>query len=268
VKSELLIGLFLVALVASCNEQSTASSVLFFDGELNDSNVGLALKSLGPEGRITTIRIRSGGGNPVPASRLAEAIRRNRLSIQVQDYCLSACMTFIFPAAQIRAVSKDAILGYHYADSYDVAALEPLFGGDSVKLQKVIDSLSRNVLRHSLVPEQLLIEQGEKLEPQCWTSLSSNQSEKAMVYRFGIWLPSKVSLAQRNLAFTGSLFADTIEVGEVPPIYRKKIADILGIPDPATLPPIVAGGLPSVSPTRTVPKPIKCNTTIVRKIIH
>jgi hypothetical protein len=270
-KNQVSIGLLSITLLMSCHQKDitpTSSSVLFFDGELNDANVDAALKKLAPGGTISTIRIRSGGGYPKPANRLAGAIMRFGLAVEVEDFCLSACMSFVFPAAKTRAVSDNAILGFHYADSYDVAVLAPMFGRDSIKLQSITDSLSRQVLRYSRISEQLLIEQGEKLEPLCWTNLSSKQAEKVMVYRYGIWLPSKVSLEAKNLTFAGNLFADNIEAGEVRPVTRKLISDRLGIPDPAKLPPMVAGGLPEMSPVGEILPPRKCDDTIVRQVIH
>lgn len=63
---------------------------------------------------LTTLVIRSGGGNGQAGVIIGEALARWETGIVVRDYCLSACASSIFVGAVQRTVPEPGILGWHH----------------------------------------------------------------------------------------------------------------------------------------------------------
>jgi hypothetical protein len=57
--------------------------------------------------------IKSKGGEVKSALRLADYIYDNRINVIIEDYCISSCANYIFPAADIKIIDKTGVLGFH-----------------------------------------------------------------------------------------------------------------------------------------------------------
>lgn len=60
-----------------------------------------------------TLVITSEGGDGAAGLSIAESMQKHGVSIVVDQYCMSSCANFLFPAAKEKTLKPDAILGYH-----------------------------------------------------------------------------------------------------------------------------------------------------------
>ena len=58
--------------------------------------------------------VRSFGGDPVPAVKLAEALRERHATIVVYDYCLSACASYLLFASTTAFVLRNTLVAWSY----------------------------------------------------------------------------------------------------------------------------------------------------------
>ncbi|HCP64695.1 MAG TPA: hypothetical protein DIU09_08910 [Hyphomonadaceae bacterium] len=177
-------------------------------------------------------------------------------------------MSFIFMASPTRTVENGSILGFHYADSYDVAYLSPRFGTEGVNVQSRVDGPVRNVYRAAGISEDLLIHQGTMLEPICWTEMSRDRSNKSLVYRYGIWMPTTANMKAWNIDFTGAPLADILPNGPLNESGQKLIAMKLGETKPGVLPAVVIGGPNKSASSSTRDKIDRCGPNLVTKVVH
>lgn len=82
-----------------------------YDGPVTE---GTSTWFQGRDTPLTTLVIRSGGGNGQAGVVIGEALARWETSIVVRDYCLSACASSIFVGAVQRTVPEPGIVGWHH----------------------------------------------------------------------------------------------------------------------------------------------------------
>ncbi|MFY7759707.1 MAG: hypothetical protein ACOVRA_03730 [Aquidulcibacter sp.] len=238
-------SLFLALASASCSAESREShhgKTLIFDGTITEENVSNAINVINGPDKISRIKIRSGGGWPEPGAKLAAVIQARNIAVEVDDFCLSACMPFVFLASQSRTVENGALLGFHYADSYDVAYLSPRFGLESLTIQSRADKAIRDVYKSAGISDDMLIHQGVMLDPLCWSEMRKNKDLKSVVYKYGVWLPTSENLRSWNIEFSGSLMADSLPEGAQDEGGLSLISAKMGSIKPNDLPPMIVGG--------------------------
>lgn len=59
------------------------------------------------------LSVRSQGGDILEAIRMAELIHANGSALTVRDYCLSACASYLLPAARTRTIPDGAVVAFH-----------------------------------------------------------------------------------------------------------------------------------------------------------
>jgi len=238
-------SLFLALTSVSCSAESREShqgKTLVFDGTITEANVNNAINVINGPDKISRIKIRSGGGWPEPGAKLAAVIQARNIAVEVDDFCLSACMPFVFLASQSRTVENGALLGFHYADSYDVAYLSPRFGLESLTIQSRADKAIRDVYKSAGISDDMLIHQGVMLDPLCWSEMRKNKDLKSVVYKYGVWLPTSENLRSWNIEFSGSLLADSLPEGAQDEGGLSLIRAKMGSIKPNDLPPMFVGG--------------------------
>jgi len=85
--------------------------VLCFDGELR-SELDVSIADRLEDGGLFVVR--SGGGNPLTAVKLAEAVRERHATVVVYDYCLSACASYLLVASTKAFVRKNTLVAWHH----------------------------------------------------------------------------------------------------------------------------------------------------------
>jgi len=84
--------------------------VLCFDGQIfPDLDISLANRL--EDGGLAVVR--SFGGDPLSAIRLAEVLRERYATVVVYDYCLSACASFLLVASTKAFVLKNTLVAWH-----------------------------------------------------------------------------------------------------------------------------------------------------------
>lgn len=63
--------------------------------------------------KIKWLSIKSVGGEVNLGLDLAEFINKNRLNVEVTEYCLSSCANYVFPAAHEKRITNHALIGFH-----------------------------------------------------------------------------------------------------------------------------------------------------------
>ncbi len=62
---------------------------------------------------INTLIIKSQGGEINVGMDLGDFVFANQLTIKVNDYCLSSCANYVFPAGKNKILAKNALIGFH-----------------------------------------------------------------------------------------------------------------------------------------------------------
>lgn len=108
---------FSMQLSAQVEEQTQVSlkdNKILYEGLLTeDANLKLASLLEKSAGSIEWISITSKGGEVNTGMDLAEIIFKNKLGIEVIDYCLSSCANYVFSSASKRRISNHAVIGFH-----------------------------------------------------------------------------------------------------------------------------------------------------------
>lgn len=89
----------------------TSDHKIFYSGYITES--GLKKVHAQSNTRISTLVIKSRGGDIVPGMKLGELVFDKKWNVQVQDYCFSSCANYIFPAGNTKYLSKNSQLGWH-----------------------------------------------------------------------------------------------------------------------------------------------------------
>ena len=82
---------------------------------------------------LDTLVITSGGGSVRDSVKIAQKIHERSLKLVVEDYCMSSCLNYFVPAAQLVTIREDSILGFHGSAETTADFLGPLgflFGAD------------------------------------------------------------------------------------------------------------------------------------------
>ena len=88
---------------------------LFYIGKVSDVTAFAKLKMLYKEQdeMPTLLNVTSSGGDITPSIAFAKWIFEHDLNIKVTDYCYSSCANYIFPAGNIKFLTKHAGLIFH-----------------------------------------------------------------------------------------------------------------------------------------------------------
>ena len=117
-------------------------NVIYFSGTLTKKAIDKTIQ-LYDDKKIkpTKIVISSDGGDIELGMDFGEWIFNNHLDIQVNDYCLSSCANYIFPAAKNKFLGESAIVGYHggaSSQSFDLSDINEMYKDlpDSERIKK------------------------------------------------------------------------------------------------------------------------------------
>jgi hypothetical protein len=153
-----------------------------------------------------TIRVTSGGGDPLPSLALARDIRRYHASLIVDGVCAGACANFLFPAAEKRTVMPDALVIFSGTASALLALVPP------EKLNTLDADYAPGALQEKALMSETSVNQNLLLEPllrlglSCYSLTSKNATGKSYInYRsdFVGWVPSRADLVRAGVRAGG-----------------------------------------------------------------
>lgn len=64
-------------------------------------------------GPVRRLRIHSGGGDVIAATRIARWVHANRIDVEVVGPCFSSCANYIFPAGKEKYISGRGLVAWH-----------------------------------------------------------------------------------------------------------------------------------------------------------
>jgi hypothetical protein len=85
---------------------------IVFQGRIDEPSVREFLR-LADDRSLHLLVIRSAGGLVGAALDMAEAVRARGLDVEVDQFCLSSCANYVFPAARRKWLSGPATVGWH-----------------------------------------------------------------------------------------------------------------------------------------------------------
>jgi hypothetical protein len=104
-------GLFLVLFMPSVHAADTGY-VAYYSGPINVQRNNEFFARV-KDRKISRLRITSSGGEVEAGVALGRWIFENRVDVHVEDYCLSSCANYVFPAARYKTVKQGAIVAWH-----------------------------------------------------------------------------------------------------------------------------------------------------------
>jgi len=198
----------------SCKNIQTKESVnnhfLYISSRVNDS-LANHIKSI--EAESFTLTIRSSGGDTDEASNLGIFLTKKNLSVEVHDFCHSACAEFILPAANKVVFLDNPLVGFHWnpmMDYYQYLNSETDISSctfNSLENQKAL-LINRNLnLQFWRETEKRL-----KLTQFKLIDVGEDCPWKIRKFKNQFWLPTSEQLKSLwGLKFDGALCADDFE---------------------------------------------------------
>jgi hypothetical protein len=109
--------ILVLALATGCAHRRPASiqvagNTLVFSGPISPDAAERFLAALGAHD-ISRLVITSGGGGVESAIRMAEAIHRRGIDVEVTGPCFSSCANYIFPAGKNKLISANGLVAWH-----------------------------------------------------------------------------------------------------------------------------------------------------------
>lgn len=111
-----------LAILSGCASQSlddvemakveVVEDVLFYDGELNEESINLALDKVQGH-QIKRVNIKSPGGEVTSSMIFANWIRSNGIDVEINEMCFSSCANYVFPAGVHKYISEKDFIGWH-----------------------------------------------------------------------------------------------------------------------------------------------------------
>jgi hypothetical protein len=201
-------GTAILSLLCSLGVASAARAAntdeLRIDGHINAAIAGQLHDALGHGAR--TIRVTSGGGDPLPSLALARDMRRHHTTLIVDGVCAGACANFLFPAAAKRTVMPGALVIFSGTATALLALVAPEKTGTLDAGYAPTALQEKAMLSDAGVNQALLLEPLLRLGLSCYSLTSKNASGKSYVnYRADYvgWTPSRAYLAQAGIPVGG-----------------------------------------------------------------
>lgn len=113
----LLITLYLVPNAASAGWFRKDASTIVFEGEINTDTYNQFV-AISKE-TFTKVELKSFGGNPNIALKIATSLSEKKVEIIVDDYCFSACANYLALSGKTLILSCNALIGWHGSPSLE-----------------------------------------------------------------------------------------------------------------------------------------------------
>lgn len=143
----------------------TKSGVLRFCDQINDASVEALKQAIRPTD--TQMILTSGGGTTSPAIELGTFVREMGLEIKVQQFCLSACSTYILPASDSIVIEPNTIVAFHHTASFVADAIADKAGVADDHPSRNLASIERRYFQGLGIESNILEQIATSVEPYC-----------------------------------------------------------------------------------------------------
>lgn len=223
-------------------------TTLYYEGIITASGLSRFQQALSTHPNVTTVQVRSRGGDALPAIDMGKIILRRKLTVVVDRVCNSACASYLFTPAPARRVLPGSMVIWHNSCPQNVPeniAFERILTGD---IPNLTGAMTRNgVLLSSAEIEAEIQKRGPELRKELRNYYRATaRQQKRLFSRTGIddridCLIDYLPTPHKNQAYYLSN-ADMTALGvcntELPNDYEAGVAELLtqeGLADRAGL---------------------------------
>lgn len=140
------------------------------------------------------ILVTSGGGDQVDALELASIIRERNLTVRVQQFCMSACSTYLMTLAPRVEVAPYTVVAFHHTAAWLVDALAAREGMAVDAPFRQASERERAAFRAAGLDDQILDQIASSIEPLCVRETQGEQGPVAnVVSRYAWYIPDRES---------------------------------------------------------------------------
>lgn len=97
--------------IANKTNVTLQGDTLYYQGYITDEANEKAKQLITSE--VTTLAIKSRGGDINLGMDLGELVRKKSLNIMIEKYCLSSCANYVFTAGKKKYLHEDSLLAWH-----------------------------------------------------------------------------------------------------------------------------------------------------------
>jgi len=188
-----------VSLVATDPEH-----VVYFTGYIDEASVDRFEAQL-TGGGIDAVVLRSPGGRDLQAIRAGNLILDHGLDVRVEEYCISACASFMLPAGATRAIADGAIVSWHLTAASACLSLDCQEAGDPDR-RRLVEYLepSLALYRRAGVNPRIFTDQITAHNALCYLSRRhGGRTEYRIRVEYEHWVPSSRYLDAIGLDLQG-----------------------------------------------------------------
>lgn len=139
-------------------------NTLYYVGLITADGLSRFQQTLKTHPNVTTLQVRSRGGDALPAIDMGEIVLRRKLTVVVDRVCNSACASYLFTPASVRKVLPESMVIWHNSCPQNVPtdiAFERILTGD---IHNLTGAMMRNGVQLSSAEIEVeLQKQGPKL---------------------------------------------------------------------------------------------------------
>ncbi|HKD48700.1 MAG TPA: hypothetical protein VKB67_13520 [Rhizomicrobium sp.] len=171
-----------------------------------DGAMAARLHTVLTDGKSHTLRVKSSGGDDLPALALAYDIRRAHAAIVVDGLCAGPCASDLFVAASERRVMPGGLVIFGATAASRLAMVPP---NRSIEVSPSYAEAARQetqLATEARANPALLLEPQLELQTQCYSLTSHNPAGRAYINyqsQFVGWTPSRIYLAHAGVKVSG-----------------------------------------------------------------
>lgn len=150
---------------------------------------------LGDEDRV--LLITSDGGTPRDALALAEVLRERDVTLRVEQFCLSACSTYVMALAPRVVVASYSVVAFHHTGAwvFDATAARKAMPPDA--RYREAPASERAAFRASGLDDKLLDRIAMAVEPRCFRERQTGTGPVAdLEYNYALYIPDRTALRE------------------------------------------------------------------------
>lgn len=192
-----------LALIVALSAQLADTETYEFRGLLTEASVELAITEI-TEHNYSRLRITSPGGQDLPAIRFGRFIRSSKVDLVISGYCLSACASFILPAAHRARILPNALVAFHTTAATASVAIDRSFETLETpeRLNGFFDAISSYYAEIGIDPA-LYVDAIAAHNVTCVGTDDRFLSGAFVSMEYEYWVPSPHYLAANGYSFTG-----------------------------------------------------------------
>jgi len=174
---------------------------VYVHGPISGATVS-AFDAIATRETVTSIRIRSEGGEEGAAIDIAERVARHKIPVAVDGYCMSSCF-FIFVASERRMIKSNSFVALHiYTASYFEGARRHL-SAQEIRLGALLTKRTNALFKSSKVSPEILQVSERLLEIVC----ADNKNRAGSTWirtRRNWWAPDDGTLNDFGIMYSGT----------------------------------------------------------------